>query len=65
MERTAKLQPWYHHCAPQCDAVIKRFGEQCVFTATHTGKGVNLCTTHAKMASFPMKLIKPARITIR
>lgn len=70
MYRTAKLVPWYYHTKPQCEAEIRRDNAKCSFSATHTGyptsgREVQLCTIHARMADFPVKLIQPEQVLIR
>ena len=65
--RTATLEPWYHVSPPQCitTTLAKR---QCIFSARYTDvktETIFLCKTHADMADFPVKLIRPQRRVIR
>jgi hypothetical protein len=69
MYRLAKYQPWYHQARPRC-ATTTLAGVQCVFSASHVGRPhgkrpVYLCTTHSKMADFPVKSLEATRVAIR
>lgn len=65
--RTAALQPWYHEPRPRCD-VITLAKQQCLFSARYIDRNtgsIHLCKTHADLADFPVKLIRPNRVEIR
>lgn len=65
--RIARQQPWYHQPLPRCDTLTLD-DEQCTFSArwedAKTGR-VKLCKTHADMADFPVRLIRPKAVTLR
>jgi hypothetical protein len=65
--RIAKLQPWYHIPRPQCDALIGRKKDQCLFSARYVGEDreIYLCQIHADMVDFPVKPIRANRIDLR
>lgn len=66
--RTGTLEPWYHEPRPRCMAEIKVTKEQCTFSAKYEdaqGRQIYLCKTHADMADFPMRLIRPRSVTVR
>jgi hypothetical protein len=67
--RVAKYQPWYHQPRPRCNTTTLA-QTQCIFSATHSGhpKGqpqVFLCTIHAQMADFPVKLLTASNVLVR
>jgi hypothetical protein len=68
ISRLAKLQPWYHQPMPRCQALIVAKGERCIYSARYTdvaGKGLELCKTHADMADFPVKPLRPQMVVLR
>jgi hypothetical protein len=66
--RKARHVPWYYSPAPQCDTVVGRIKEQCLFTASYEDAkthSIFLCGVHAKMVKFRVVPIAEQTITIR